>query len=207
MRYLERKEFLYDPEVFKQIDVNTALTIYAEWTQKSSPNPYPTFMEVDRDADKVDDLWHTPVDGRVKFKREIAMPCINKHEKPDWRMTKLGIQPLRQDDFWLSNLILKELDYFPNRGDIVYFNGYRYMINLVVIDPTAMWQQTNIWLGIVCKCVVPPDGDAKPLLDVSTRAPSEVSTGVGAQGYQQILPEPVFRSSHVSEFPVKLPNK
>lgn len=207
MRYTDRKEFLYDPEVFKLQDTQTALKIYAEWVRKMSPRVLPTFMEVDRDSGEMDGLWHMPLSPRTRFKREIPMPCINKRQKPDWRMTKVGVIPFQRDDFWLSNLVLQELNYFPSRGDLVYYNGYRYMVNKVVIDPTGVWQQTNVWLGIICECNIPPEGDARPLLDASTRAPSEVSQASNAQEYGAALPDPIITKTAVTEFPQTVPDQ
>ncbi len=173
MKFTDRKEFLYDSEVFKRSDTQTALKIHAEYVRKHSPTPKPKFLEVDRSKGNIDPLWHMPISDRTQFGREFDMPAINQFEKPDWRLTRMGIVPARRDKFWLANSILQELNYFPERGDAVYFNGYRYVIEKVVLDPSAYWHQTNVWLGLVCECIVPPEGDSRPVPNLSERAPSE----------------------------------
>lgn len=173
MRYVERKEFQYDPAVFKAKDAQTALRIHREATRAHSPKPPPVFLEVDRRSANIDALWHVPLTDRTTFSRQIPMPCINTFVKPDWRLTKMGIVPQRQDKFALSHLLLKEADYFPMRGDMVAWNSYRYMILNVELAPEGYWQQTNIWMGLVCTCIIPPDGDARPLLNLAQPAPSE----------------------------------
>jgi len=131
-------------------------------------------MEVDRRSAKYDKLWHVPLDDRTVFSRILDIPSLNTHEKTDWRLTKVGIVPQRKDKFTLSNLLLQEFDYFPVRGDMVFYNGYRYMIINVVLEPQAYWHQTNVWMGLVCECVIPPEGDARPLVNLGVAAPSEL---------------------------------
>lgn len=175
MRFTERKEWLYDADLFKRADTQTALRIHREATVKHSARPRPQFLEVDRRSCKIDQLWHVPLDDRTSFSRSIEMPAINSFMRPDWRLTKVGIVPQRQDKFTLSNLVMQELDYFPLRGDMVHWNGYRYMIINVVLEPNAYWHQTNVWTGLVCECIIPPDGDARPLLNTGILVPSERS--------------------------------
>ncbi len=165
MKFTERKEFPYDPEVFQRKDTVTALRIYAEYIRKHSAHPAPKFFEVDRKSQNLDPIWHVPIGQRTQFTREILIPALNKFERPKWTQTKIGIVPQRFDRFILAHNILQELDYWPMRGDQVFWNGYRYMILNVVIEPEAYWQQTNVWMGIVVECTIPPEGDARPLLD------------------------------------------
>jgi hypothetical protein len=174
VRYNERKEWLYDPQMFGRADVATAMRIHREATIKFSPRPPPKFFEVDRASARYDQLWHVPLDDRTVFSRTLEIPAVNKFEKPDWRLTKLGIVPQRRDTFILDNLLLQAFDYFPVRGDLVYFNGYRYMIINVVLAPEGYWQQTNVWLGLSCECSIPPEGDARPIINLSQAAPSEM---------------------------------
>jgi hypothetical protein len=163
VKFTERKELLYDPEIFRKAETQTALRINREWTVKHSPQPPPRFMEVNRQSAKFDALWHVPLDDRTVFLRVMNIPCINSFEKPDWRLTKVGIVPKRKDKFTMSHLLLQEFDYFPVRGDMVFFNGYRYMIVNVVLEPQAYWHQTNVWTGLVVECQIPPEGDARPV--------------------------------------------
>jgi hypothetical protein len=130
-------------------------------------------MEIDRAEENVDPLWHSSVNSHQKIAREFDMPAINKFIKPSWNLTKQGIVPARRDDFILAYNVLAELEYFPERGDKVYWNGYRYVILNVVLDPEAYWQQTNQWMGLRVECVVPPEGDAKPLHNISEVAKIE----------------------------------
>lgn len=174
MRFTERKEWLYDPVVFGKADTQTALRINKDWTMKMSPQPPPRFMEVNRASAKFDTLWHVPLDDRTSFTRIMDIPCVNSFEKPDWRLTKIGIVPKRKDYFDLSNLILKEFDYFPVRGDMVFFNGYRYMIINVVLSPNAYWHQTNVWISMRVECQIPPEGDARPTPNLSQPTPAEI---------------------------------
>jgi len=175
VRFIERKEFLYDPELFKREDTQTALSIQAEYVRRHSAVPLPKFFEVDRRSTKIDPRWHVPLDERTVFSRTLEIPAINTFEKPDWRLTAMGLRPMRKDKFWLSNKILQEFDYFPERGDLVYWNGYRYTIREAVIDPSAYWQQTNVWLGMQIECVIAPDGDARPVSNPGEAVPRELS--------------------------------
>lgn len=173
MKYTERREWHYDPELFKRLDVQTALKIYSEYVRKHSPVPFPKFFEVDRASSKVDELWHMPLDDRTQFKRTLDVPAIIQFDRPDWRLTKVGIVPKQKSKIWLGNLILQELDYFPTRGDLVYYNGYRHMVINVVLEPNAYWHQTNVWMGLVCETVIPADGDARPVINPAVTAPAE----------------------------------
>lgn len=175
MKFTERKEFHYDPALFKRSDTQTALKMQAEYVKAYSAHPYPKFFEVSRKDSKIDHLWHVSLDDRTVFSRTIEIPAINMFERPDWRLTRIGLVPFRKDKFWLANLTLQEFDYFPERGDMVYWNGYRYTIRDVVLDPSAYWHQTGVWLGMICECVIAPQGDARPIVDVGNTVPREVS--------------------------------
>ena len=175
MRFRERKEFGYDPDVFSRQDTVTALKIHAEWTRAHAPRPYPVFMEVDRSDQKFDPLWHVPIGPRTLFSREISMPCLVTFDKALFRRMKFQIQPKQADYFMLSHNILESADYFPLHGDIVYFNGYRYSIVDITVDPAGYWQQTNLWTGLYVTAIIPPDGDARPVSNPGTCVPAEVS--------------------------------
>ena len=178
MTFTERKEWHYDPDVFSRMDVQTALNIHAEYVKAHSPRPRVTWFEVDRSSSQVDDLWHVSLSERTKFTRTFEMPAIARYERPDWRLTKIGLTPSQKLKLWCSNRALQEADYFPQRGDIVFYNGYRHIITKVVLEPEAYWQQTNVWLGLICEATIPPQGDARPQPDVSVAVPSEVSPSV-----------------------------
>lgn len=174
MRFVDRKEYIYDSELFRRSDTQTALKIQAEYVKRHSAVPPPRFFEINRKDQSYDDLWHQPVDARMKFDRQLDIPAINTFLKPDWRVTRLGLVPQRRDNFWLSNLHLQEYDYFPNRGDLVSWNGYRYIILNASIDPTAYWQQTNVWLGMMVECVVAIQGDSRPVINSGEAVPAEL---------------------------------
>src|SRR6185369_14350142 len=164
MRYSERPEFPYDPEVFKKKDTQTALRIYAEATAKHSARPAPKFLEVNRAIEDLDPLWHTTADGKETILRQISIPAINlfPNGKNEWTMTKYGMVPQRRDDFIIAHRTLIEYDYFPVRGDYLLWNGYTYMVTFVEIPGDAYWHQTNIWLGLKVKCMIPASGDGMP---------------------------------------------
>ena len=109
---------MYDPEIFKRYDTQTALRIQAEYVRKHSPRPFPRFMEVNRNNSQIDTLWHVPLPERTGFSRQLDIPAINYFEKPNWTLTAQGLVPKRNDRFWLANSILAEesIDYFPERG-------------------------------------------------------------------------------------------
>ena len=178
MRFNDRKEWLYDSEVFKRRDVTTALRIQAEYVRSHSPQPPPRFFEVDRNNVQIDTLWHVPLSQRTGISRQIDIPAINYFEKPNWSLVAQGLVPKRSDRFWLANSILQAecIDYFPERGDMVFWNGYRYSIINVVLPPEAYWAQTNVWLGLYVECSIVPEGDAKPSVDLSKVIPAEMST-------------------------------
>lgn len=187
MKYAERKEFFFDGEVFRRSDTLTALKIHAEYVRTSSPTPYPQFFEVDRNEEAVDPLWHMPTSERTVFSRTLDVPAVVTFDKPNWALTKLGITPRQHFRFWLANLHLNppgaladsrelnpiRLDYFPLRGDRIYYIGYRLMIVNVVLDPSTYWLQTNVWLGLTCEASIAPDGDARPTANLGTLAPAE----------------------------------
>lgn len=187
MRFNQRKEWLYDPMVFKRYDTQTALRIQAEYVRKHSPMPPPRFMEVDRHNSQIDTLWHVPLPERTGISRQIDIPAINYFEKPQWTLTAQGLVPKRNDKFWMANSILADesIDYFPERGDMVFWNGYRYAIINVVLPPDAYWQQTNVWLGLYVECAIVPEGDAKPLVDISRVHPVEMSP-TGQLAHQEV---------------------
>ncbi len=173
MRFSDRKEFNYDPQLFGLADVQTALRIHSEYVKIHSARPTPRFFEVDRRSAKIDHLWHVPLDDRTVFSRTIDMPAIMQFERPDWRLTRVGLVPQQKCKVWMANLLLQEYDWFPMRGDLVYWNGYRHMIINVVLDPSSFWQQTNVWLGLVCETVIPAEGDARPLTNMGVAVPRE----------------------------------
>lgn len=183
MKFTERTEFLYDPDLFKRADTQTALKLNEEYTRRHAARPLPKILEVDRDQ-PVDHVRHFPLSDRTKLSRQIEMPCINRHGKNEWRLTRKGQFAQRKDQFYMSNLILQELDYFPRRGDYIYWNGYRYIMVNVVLDENGYWQQTNVWLGLYVECIIPPEGDATPLIDPGEAVPEEA-----VQGGNGILPE------------------
>lgn len=82
---------------------------------------------------------------------------------------------MRQDQFWFSNLGLQKVDWFPLKGDQIYYNGYRYFIWQVVIGPESYWQQTNVWLGLYVDAIIPPTGDAAPPVNPGEATPTETS--------------------------------
>jgi hypothetical protein len=174
MKYTERKEWLYDPALFLRSDTQTALGMHSEFIRATSPRPPPKFFEVDHATAKYDDLWHFPLDSHNQFARTLDIPTIVKQEKANWRLTKAGLVPQQKIQLWLGNLILKELDYIPVRGDLVFFQGYRYVIVNAVPNPEAYWQQTNVWLGMVADAIIPAEGDARPLLNPSEAAAGEI---------------------------------
>jgi hypothetical protein len=175
VKFTERREYLYDPELFGRADTQTALKIHAEYIKAHSARPYPKFMEVDRRSANVDPLWHVPLSGRTVFSRTLNLPALVQSERPDWRLTRVGLVPQQKHKIWLANLHLAEADWFPMRGDMAYWNGYRNIVVNVVMDPSAYWQQTNVWLGLCLETVIPADGDARPILNMGDTVPAENS--------------------------------
>ena len=180
MLYHERKEFLYDSELFKRADSTIALRLYDEYCKKNAPHPLPQFFEVDRTPGNVDHLWNMPTTERTQFTKRSPMGiyCINQFKKPDWRLKKSGQYPEQMDTFLISNIALQAIDYFPIRGDLVFWKGYRMMVTDSAPPPESYWQQTGVWLGLAVTAVIVPEGDARPIKDVSQPAPSEVSTAI-----------------------------
>lgn len=174
MRFNERKEWYYDPELYGAKDTQIALALHAEYIRLHSARPAPKFFEVDRRSEKYDDLWHVSLDERTVFSREIEMAALIKSERPDWRLTRAGLVPQQRHKVWMANSLLQEADWFPMRGDLMFFNGYRNMIINVVMEPTSYWGQTNVWLGLVCETIIPADGDARPLVNPANAAPREL---------------------------------
>lgn len=174
MRFVERKEFLYDPALFGRADTQTVLRIYAAYVEQNAARPYPKVLEVDRTSARFDPVWHVPLDERVVFSREIDVPMTVKVERPSYRMTRIGVVPQQRCRFEMANLHLQQADWFPMRGDYIFWNGYRNLILNVVFEPNAFWGQTNVWTGLVCETVIPAEGDARPVLDPGHPVPREL---------------------------------
>ena len=174
MRFGERKEFHYNPGVFGLAETQTALTVHAEYIERHSPRPPPKFMEVDRASVKVDALWHVSLDDRTVFSRVFEMPVLVQFEKPDWRLTRVGIVPQQKTVVWMANTILQRVDWFPMRGDMMFYNGYRHIILDVELKPEAYWHQTNVWLGLTVRTMIPAEGDARPVLNRGEPVPAEL---------------------------------
>ena len=178
MRFTEQKVFTFNPTLFTRPDTQVALRIHLEYVTKGAGVPLPKFLEVDRGPGTFDPLWHIPVGNRTKFSRSLELPALWYFENPDWRLTKLGMTQVRKDRFHIAHLTLKEFDYFPTRGDVVCRAGIRHTIESVTIPPDAYWQQTGVWLGLVCECITAPLGDAQPGEDPLEVLPAEGPTKV-----------------------------
>lgn len=175
MKFTDRRDFLYDAEVFKRFDTQTALRIHDEYVRKSSGKPYPVFYEVDRSAGNMDPLWHQPISTRTQYTRTLQVPSIVTFDKLNWSLRRQGRYAEQKIRFWVGNLTLQELDYFPIPGDLVYWNGYRTEIVTPEFEPQCYWGQTNVWLGVIYSAVITPEGDAKPVPDISKPMPVEVA--------------------------------
>lgn len=186
MKFNQRKDFQYDTELCSRQDTMIALKIHDEYVKKCSSQPVPTFCEVNISQDSIDPLWHQPVAQRQQYTRTLSIPSIVQFEKPDWKLTALGLTPTQRYKFWMSMLSLRDTyDYFPCRGDRVLWNGYRLMITEATVDPGAFWHQTNVWLGLVASCQIVPDGDAAPQPGAASMLfPSET-----LDGHPKIIPQ------------------
>jgi hypothetical protein len=179
MKFSEVKQYVFDSELAKRSDVRIAMQLHHEYVSKYSARtgdgkPAAAFYEVDRAAENVDPLWHTPRGGQVTFSRIIHLAAINQFEKPDWRLKAQGLTPQRVDRFWVSRTALVDADYFPVRGDYVAWNGYRYGVLELSIPPESYWAQTNVWLGAVVRAVIIPEGDSPPV-PANVVLPAELS--------------------------------
>jgi hypothetical protein len=177
MKYTDRREFLYDSDIFKRQDVQIALKIHDEYVRRHSGKPYPKFFEVDRQVQSIDPLWHAPVAGHTQFSRTLDVPSIVQFEKLQWNLLRQGRIPQQKLKFWVGNLTLKELNYFPLQGDLIYHNGYRLEITHVEFEPNSYWQQTQVWLGIIYVAQIVPEGDARPTVNPSiANLPEQTTT-------------------------------
>lgn len=182
MKYSERKNYTYDPEIFKRRDTQTALKIHDEYVYRHSGQPHSKFFEVDRGPGSFDPVWNTPVSGTTKYSRTIELPSIVQFDKLDWKLARQGRAAKQRWRLWVSNLGLQKADYFPTPGDRIYHSGYLTEITAIDFEPNSYWQQTNVWLGLIVIAEIVPDGDAQPLTDPSTVPPAQV----GKQGLQEI---------------------
>lgn len=160
MRFTERREFQFDPELGNLADTSIPLRLFHEYTVKFGSRPRLPVFEVDRSPGQVDPIYHMPVATRTPFSRTFEIPAINYFEKPRWKLTKLAISYQRRDQFSLSLLGLKEADWWPLQGDQVQWVGYRYTVLEVIVPPEAYIGQTGVWTGLAIDCIVPADGDA-----------------------------------------------
>lgn len=174
MHFSERKEFECDPLLFALKDTQVALRLTDEYYRKCSARPTPKFFEVDRAPGQIDPMWHMPTNIRTQFSREIEIHALNQFQKPKFTdLLKTGITYQRKDFFWLSHIALIKFDWWPLRGDQVFWNGFRYTIIHVDVPPEAYFGQTNVWTAIVLECVVPADGDAIPAFPKNKLQPAE----------------------------------
>ena len=179
-------------------DTITALRIHDEYVRQYSARPAPLFLEVDRTSAHVDPLWHVSLNKGTQFTRQIRLPAINKFERPQWNLTPIGIVPQRKDTFWMSNLGLKRVDWFPTRGDLVIWNGYRYGIVDVIVPPETYWGQTGVWLGLKVLAIVIPEGDIQPLDNVNVVSDPEMSSF--------LMPTPPQPAYNGPDYNAPLPN-
>lgn len=177
MTYKERRDFEFDTELLELPNAKQALKIHHQFVQRMSARPTPRFFEIDRSPGQIDPLWHSSLHPRPQFTQRspLEIPAINKFTKQSWVNTKYGRYAGRDDVFWISRVSLQEHNYFPEAGDLIYWAGYRYQIVNVNIPPNAYWSQTGVWMGLVAECVIAPTGDARPLVDLTVAAPSEIS--------------------------------
>jgi hypothetical protein len=195
MKFTDRREFLYDPEIFKRYDTQTALKFHDEAVRKHAARPFPIFYEVERNPANIDPLWREPNEIRTTFSRQLEVPAIVQPEKLRWSLSPQGRVPRQRYKFWTSNLILQSLNYFGLPGDKVYWNGYRLEITTIEFEPNSYWQQTNVWLGLIYVAELVPEGDAKPMINPGVLAPVEKSNSE--------LPVPINPAKPVSN---KLPS-
>ena len=176
MRYTDRKEFTYDPQLFKRYDVITAKKFHRQHVEAHSPrSPLPKVFEIDRQSATIDPLWHYDTNPRKQFSRELDMPGIYKQDRLNWSLRRYGKVAEQKMTVILDANILEELDYFPSRGDIVYWSGYRWCMTEVNLDPAGYWQQTNVWLGLSVTCYIDVEGDERPSINPGIVSPAEVS--------------------------------
>lgn len=185
MLFTDRPNFAYDPKLAALLDTQNALRHCDEAIRAYSPRhpnaagsvvPAVEFLEVDRSPGKIDSLWNMPKAVNTEFSRQLCVQCINSFEKPDWRLKAQGLTPQRVDRFWISNLELQRLNYWPTRGDQVRWNGYRYEMIEGVVLPEAYWGQTGVWTNMVCRCTINPTGDG-PTHPGTAPVPAELSQG------------------------------
>ena len=182
MKFTDRKDFLYDAELFRRADTKTALAIYAEWVLKYSPVPNPSVLEVDRSTAHIDPVWHVPLEARTPISRTLPLPMIVRSSRNKWvieSMTKY-VSPKRTNQITFAHNHLEKFDYFPQRGDMIVYSGYRNIIVEVEVPLETFWHQTNVWLGLICHTEVAIEGDVRPLLDPSKVAGPEVSQSPGS---------------------------
>ena len=175
MRFSQRLNFLYDPVIAELADAQNNLKIALEYVRSTTARPMPTFFEVDRSPAGVDPIWHMPKTPYTAFSRSIQLPSIRKSARSQLVNTPQGQTYVRADNFWLCNLALQMQDYFPNNGDMVAWNGYRYQIVEVNPDSETEFGQTGLWMWIVAKCMIVPYGDARfpPDFQLGAVAPAE----------------------------------
>lgn len=183
MNYSDRINYVYDPRLNTLADTATALAIHDEYVRSYSARPFPKFFEVRRDQGTIDPLWHFEITPHMVFSRTLEIPAIRTTERPKLVNGRQGLTYVRSDSFWVSNLGLIKANYFPTPGDLVWWNGYRYQIIEPIIPPESEWGQTGVWLGLVCRSMLVPYGDAILGPDPSLGQPTPVELP-GAQPQQ-----------------------
>ena len=187
MRYHDRKEFTYDPQLFHRYDVITAKKLHRQYTEIHSPrNPLPQIFEVDRKSSTIDPVWNYETKSHNQFSRTLDVPGIYKQDKLNWSLRKYGQVAEQKINVILSALTLETLDYFPSRGDIIYYGGYRWAMTDIDMDPAGFWQQTNVWLGLAVVAVIDYEGDARPLANPGEAAPAELSQSAPVQVFSTL---------------------
>jgi hypothetical protein len=130
MKFTDRKDFVYDSEVFKRLDVQTALKIYAEYVKAHTPTPRPGVLEVDHSTNLIDPVWHVPLGDRTPILRKLEVPMIIRTSKQKWTFDR-GIRvlvPTRTNQMTMAHNHLAELNYWPQKGDFIIYSGYRNIV-------------------------------------------------------------------------------
>lgn len=176
MLYSERKNYLYDPVIADLPDAKRMLRLAMEFAEQSTARPMPNFLEVDRTSGSIDPYWHMSKTPYTTFRRAICLPSVRRTARPQLVNGPQGQAYIRRDDFWVPNLALQLQDYFPQNGDEVAWNGYRYQVIEAIIDPETEFGQTGLWMWIVCRCLIVPLGDAQfpPSRQLGGIIPAEV---------------------------------
>jgi hypothetical protein len=155
LKFSDQRFFDYDLKFVNGSDLPQIFAITKEWYTRMCPrceywelareftgNPSPT---------DVDTLWGEPSDGVKKFGRKLEINAHPKIADQQQIHTRYGLVDKRPDTFQFGVSVLRDLDLWPEVGDLVLWMGNAFEILKVLIKPENRFIHTSIPIHVTCE--------------------------------------------------------